>query len=106
MQIFQSPYSKVVPPIRISISTKNSTPEPVESPESIHRSDSPNEQAPESISEPEKGVEIVETGQAKNDEIDRLFETKNNRQVNALELFDDNEADLSKTKDIVRVFKS
>ena len=83
---------KPVPQIRISISTKDSTPEP---PQEIA-----NEENHDDDFEDNDDLEVVvETGGAKTDEIDRMFESSQH-QVNALDLFDDNEADLSKTKDI------
>ena len=95
IKVILEPIAPEVPPIRISISTKNSTPEPVipdSEPEKAQES-KPDESAEVKSDE----VEIV--GAGKTDEIDKLFEN-NERKVNALDLFDDNEADLSKTKDI------
>ena len=93
IKVILEPIAPEVPPIRISISTKNSTPEPVipdSEPEKAQES-KPDESAEVKSDE----VEIV--GAGKTDEIDKLFEN-NERKVNALDLFDDNEADLSKTK--------
>ena len=85
-----------VPPIRISISTKNSTPEPIAESEPVVADSEPEKPHEPKLDESAE-VEIVGIG--KTDEIDKLFEN-NDRKVNALDLFDDNEADLSKTKDI------